>query len=193
MEQIRFILIILLSIFTQAYSKSPSVAYVSNVEKHSESRNVNNQTESITFERCRLCTPQLAEKHDWDKKGLVKKTIHCYHKGDFHDFYHQAWVISIIPPNISLSECYIDLFAPKDDIFSNENLKKIDRIFISSNCHERCRSTNNRFAKISPQPWNKNSYLLKIANESGNNGILVNLLLTIVNQRYNINSMNLTF
>ena len=73
MEQIKFkfILIILLSIFTQAYSKSPSVAYVSNVEKHSATRNVNNRTEIKSFERCRLCTPQLAEKHDWVK-------IHCY-------------------------------------------------------------------------------------------------------------------
>ena len=172
MEQIKlkFILIILLSIFTQAYSKSPSVAYVSDVEKHSATRNVNNRTENTTLERCRLCTPQMAKKYDWDKKGLVEKTIHCYHEGDYHDFYHlDAWVISIIPPNSSLTMCYIDLFAPKDDIFSNETLKKVDRIFISTKCHERCRSSNNLFAKISPQHWNKNSYSLKIANESGNN------------------------
>ena len=72
------------------------------------------QINNKILERCQLCTAELVKKNDWIKKGLVEKSSSCYPEGDFHDFYHNSWVISIIPPDGLLDECYIDLLAPKE-------------------------------------------------------------------------------
>ena len=171
METVKFILIFISMSFSFNLNYSYTV-FMSNVDRHLKTRNNSfndSQNSNKILERCQLCTTELVKKNGWIKKGLVEKSSSCYPEGDFHDFYHNSWVISIIPPDGLLDECYIDLLAPKENVFSNEKIELIDRIIISRNCSERCRSTNSHFKHIYPQTWNRNSYVLKLANKSGNN------------------------
>ena len=170
METVKFILIFISMSFSFNLNYS-NIAFMSNVDRHLKTRNNSfndSQNNNKILERCQLCTTALVKKNGWIKTGLVEKSSSCYPEGDFHDFYHNSWVISIIPPEGSIDECYIDLLAPKENVFSNEKIDLIDRIIISRNCSGRCRSTNSHFKHIYPQTWNKNSYILKLANESGN-------------------------
>ena len=158
-------------------SESDNVASKSHVNKEMSKHNVSqgvDENDTKNLERCFLCTRELVEKHGWVKKGVVRKTSDCYPGGDYHDFHEGAgWVISLLLPNTSLGRCYIDVFAPKEDVFSNEKMKQIDRIYISRNCSDdKCQSRNKLFEDIFLlQPMYKYSYVLKLGNKSGNNEI----------------------
>ena len=177
MDAYKFILVFVYVTFIsrKVCSKSEHVAYKSKLDNqftvHNLSHGVHkNKTRNI--ERCFLCTRELVDKHDWVKKGLVRKASDCYPGGNYHDFHDGAgWIISLLLPNTSLGHCYIDLFAPKDDVFSNEEMKQIDRIDISRNCSNKCGSRNNHFEDVFLSKTLKNTYVLKFANKSGNDRI----------------------
>ena len=89
----------------------------------------------------------------------------CHPGGDYHEFYHGNWPLSIFPPNGTSEECYIDIYEPKA-AFSTDELKLEDRLYITSDCQNGCRSLHNKF-KISNQPFIKYGYAVKRQNVSG--------------------------